>query len=156
MTPSRTATATPVPLAIQNGTFLQGVTAWTTLSARGRSLYDSINKCAILGGVNDEIVTLSQTFIVPSTASILKYKTRITSEEADASLSGDIFQVIFSTSADTVLSTVTLDASLQTSTFVANDHAISSFRGQTVTLTFYLETDSTLPSTVRIDDIAIV
>lgn len=132
------------------------MTAWNALSARGRSLYDATTKCAILGGINDEIVTLSQTFIVPSTATILKYKIRITSEEDDASLSGDMFQVIFSTSVDTVLNTVTLDSTLQTSTFVANNHDITSFRDQTVTLTFYLETDGTLPSVVRIDDVAIV
>ena len=99
---------------------------------------------------------LSQTVDVPDTASILKYKLRVASEETDAALSGDIFQVIISAGTDTILNSMTLTTGLQTSTFGAKDHDISRFRGQTVSVQFYIETDSTLLSTVRIDDVAIV
>ncbi len=146
---------TPTPPIIRNGTFSVGTSGWQTSSANSRVLYDTVNKCALLGGLNNERAFLSQTIDLPDTATTLTYKAMITTQETDVSVSGDFFQVIIATDVDTPVRDDIISTTLQASGWIQATHDISDFQGQSITLIFSIETDDSLPSSVRIDDVVV-
>jgi hypothetical protein len=162
-TPTETATATLEPLPeIQNGDFESGPGAgWTETSSSDFSTFiynvseiSFINArsgdwLAWLAGANDEMSEISQSITLPSgRAPNLLYYYQVRSQEADCG--DDVFEVRVD---GTAVDTMNLCANVNSWTSGSMD--LSTYAGQTITISFYVSTNGTQTSSLFLDDVSL-
>ncbi len=118
---------------------------------------------AFLGGSNSEADTLTQTVSIPAnaTAASLTFWTNIVTQEAAGSPVYDTMAVEIHNSSGTLLGTpltlsnvnYTSDNNTNGTYFQPAAVSLLSYAGQTVQLVFHVKTDTSLPTTFRVDDI---
>ncbi|HYC36335.1 MAG TPA: DUF4214 domain-containing protein [Usitatibacter sp.] len=160
----------PAGAAFASGDFEGSVSAWSQFTSPptpGRALIvdDSTHsrggtRHAALGAVENSYDVLHQDFVIPASATraLLRFWYRVSTAEAPGSLVYDrlIVSILDPVSQLTLAPLVTLSnqsanpAYVQTGTF-----DLASLRGRTVRLRFAVESDSSLPTTFRIDDISL-
>ena len=118
-----------------------------------------------LGASNSEIDTLTQTLSIPSTAtaaSLTFWANVVTSETANTGPFDFCFVEIHNSSGTLLATPLTLD---NNSSSLSNNTAgtyfkpaavdLTAYKGQTIQLVFHVTTDSSLPTTFRIDDVSV-
>jgi len=118
-----------------------------------------------LGASNSEIDTLTQTLSIPSTAtaaSLTFWVNVVTSETANTGPFDFCFVEIHNSSGTLLATPLTLD---NNSSSLSNNTAgtyfkpaavdLTAYKGQTIQLVFHVTTDSSLPTTFRIDDVSV-
>ena len=118
-----------------------------------------------LGASNSEIDTLTQTLSIPSTAtaaSLTFWVNVVTSETANTGPFDFCFVEIHNSSGTLLATPLTLD---NNSSSLSNNTAgtyfkpaavdLTAYKGQTIQLVFHATTDSSLPTTFRIDDVSV-
>ena len=136
----------------------------STIAFNGTYPHGGTNYAA-LGASNSETDTLTQTLTIPSTASTasLTFWTNIVTQESANTGPYDFLYVEIHNSSGTLLATpLTLNNNSSASSnntagtyFKPAAIDLSSYKGQTIQLVFHATTDSTLPTTFRIDDVSI-
>ncbi|HEV8432164.1 MAG TPA: Ig-like domain-containing protein [Thermoanaerobaculia bacterium] len=117
------------------------------------------------GSANSETDTLTQTFSIPSTVSSASFTfwTNIVTQETTTSTAYDTLKVEIHNSSGTLLATpltlsnlnATSDSNTTGTYFKPAAIDLSSYKGQTLQLVFRAATDSSLPTTFRIDDVSV-
>lgn len=181
-TPTPTPTATPTPgggqliadggfeSATASGLRAPGWTATTNTSghsvilAAGPHPHGGSNY-AEMGGANNETDTLSQTVVIPSTASTvaLTFWVNVVSQETSTTQAFDLLHVEVHNSSGSLLSTpLTLDnrdrskdGDTDGTYFQPAAIDLSSFKGQTIQLVFNASDDFELVTVFRVDDVSI-
>jgi len=118
-----------------------------------------------LGASNSEIDTLTQNLSIPSTAtaaSLTFWANVVTSETANTGPFDFCFVEIHNSSGTLLATPLTLD---NNSSSLSNNTAgtyfkpaavdLTAYKGQTIQLVFHVTTDSSLPTTFRIDDVSV-
>jgi hypothetical protein len=148
------------PQNLDNGDFESGPTAWTQFSTHGYSLIVSSdelpsgivphggNWAAWLGGDHDELAYIQQQVEVPAAAPYLTYWHWISSED----LCGYDFGEVITNSI--VVDVYDLCFDNNTSGWIRRSVDLSAFAGQIVDLRISAETDSSLVSSLFIDDVS--
>jgi len=123
------------------------------------------NANGYFGSANSETDTLTQTFSIPSTASTasLTFWTNIVTQETTTSTAYDTLKVEIHNSSGTLLATpltlsnlnATSDSNTTGTYFKPAAIDLSTYKGQTLQLVFRAATDSSLPTTFRIDDVSV-
>lgn len=158
-TPTPTMTPTPPPSGLVNGNFESGQTGWTESSSHNYPLivnnFDPTGVtphggswAAWLGGDNDEISNLSQTVTVPTGGSYLSYWYWFQSTDVCG------FDLATVKVNGTVVAQADLCDTNNTNGWAHTSLDLSSYAGQTVTLTFGAETDSSILSNFFVDDVS--
>jgi hypothetical protein len=150
---------TAAPASINNGDFEQGHSAWSESSMSGYQLIFSTGFSVVphsgqylawLGGTNADMNTLSQSFgVVPGSANYLHYYYLIDSNEANCTF--DTARVLVNAN---VVAEYGLCINHNTSTWVHGSIDLSSYAGQTVTLSFQMSSDESVISNLFIDDVS--
>ena len=118
-----------------------------------------------LGASNSEIDTLTQTLSIPSntTAASLTFWVNVVTSETTTSTAYDFCHVEIHNASGTLLATpLTLNNTNSSSSNNTNGTYfkpaavdLTSYKGQTIQLVFHVTTDSTLPTTFRVDDVSV-
>lgn len=118
-----------------------------------------------LGASNSETDTLTQTLTIPSTAASasLTFWANVVTQETANTGPYDFCYVEIHNSSGTLLATpLTLDNNSSSSSGNSNGTYfqpaavdLSAYKGQTIQLVFHVTTDSSLPTTFRIDDVSV-
>ncbi len=166
LTPAPTATSQPDTNLLENGDFELGPSGdWSERSTNfgdsGSLIVEagwltgitplSGSYVAWLGGVNDEISELAQTVTVPAGEPRLSFYYDLYSNERRCGR--DLLHV---RAAGTEIALLDLCQPNMTAGWSPLTYDLGAYAGQEITLTFYLETDSTRPSEVFLDDVAVV
>jgi len=158
-TRSGTASLWSTSTGIVNGDFESGRTGWEEYSLKGWPLIvykddlpssvtpHSGNWAAWLGGDNNEISYISQTVTIPSGITALRFWQWIGSQDQCG------YDFAWVRINNTSLLTVTLCQDNNTGGWVAQTVNIGAYAGQTVSLQFRVETDSSLNSNYFLDDV---
>jgi hypothetical protein len=160
-----------LPTGITNGDFEDGPTGWEEFSELGYPLIyhratpgfppldpHSGDWLAWLGGVNDEVSSIQQRFIVPGPATHLSYYIWIAS--GDECVPGhDSWALIVNAgnniTPDDVLDGDPLCGGTSTPGWIRREVDITRYAGQPVVLTFVVATNSDLPSSLFVDDVSL-
>jgi hypothetical protein len=123
------------------------------------------NANGYFGSANSETDTLTQAFSIPSTATAasLTFWTNIVTQETTTSTVYDTLKVEIHNSSGTLLATpltlsnlnATSDSNTTGTYFKPAAIDLSTYKGQTLQLVFRAATDSSLPTTFRIDDVSV-
>ena len=140
------------------------ITGDSTIAFHGIFPHAGTNYAA-LGASNSETDTLTQTLTIPSTATFasLTFWANVVTQESANSGPFDFCHVEIHNSSGTLLATpLTLDNNSSASSsntagtyFKPAAVDLSAYKGQTIQLVFHVTTDSSLPTTFRIDDVSI-
>jgi len=154
-----TASLWSTSTGIVNGDFESGPTGWEEYSLQGWPLIlhkddlpvtpHSGNWAAWLGGDNNEISYISQTVTIPSGITALRFWQWIGSQDQCG------YDFAWVRINNTSLLTVTLCQGNNTGGWVAQTVNIGAYAGQTVSLQFRVETDSSLNSNYFLDDVTL-
>jgi hypothetical protein len=136
----------------------------STIAFHGSSPHGGTNYGA-LGASNSEVDTLTQTLSIPSTAtaaSLTFWANVVTSETANTGPYDFCYVEIHNSSGTLLATPLTLN---NNSSSLSNNTAgtyfkpaavdLIAYKGQTIQLVFHATTDSTLPTTFRIDDVSV-
>jgi hypothetical protein len=117
------------------------------------------------GSANSETDTLTQTFTIPSTATAasLTFWVNIVTQETTTSTAYDTLKVEIHNSSGTLLATpltlsnlnATSDSNTTGTYFKPAAISLATYKGQTLQLVFRAATDSSLPTTFRVDDVSV-
>jgi len=145
--------------ALQNGGFESGNTIWTATSGvinNDSTLSHAGSWEAYLDGYGTTHTdTLSQSFAVPSTATTLTYWLKITTAETTTTNAYDKLTVTLKNSAGTVLATQSYSNLNKSTSYAQKSFTVSSYRGQTLTLSFSGTEDSSLQTSFLVDDVSV-
>jgi hypothetical protein len=147
-------------VAVPNGDFESGPNTWSTWSARGLNVIVPNNVLAAggvsahsgdwavwMGGIHTETVTLEQTLIIPVDAPLLSYWQWVKSSEV-----GCYYDVVSIWVNGSVADSYGLCGN--TGGWVRQSVDLSAWRGSVVALRLQLTTDTSLISSVFIDDVS--
>jgi len=145
--------------ALTNGGFESGSTGWTATAGvinNDSTLSHAGAWEAYLDGYGTTHTdTLSQAFLVPSTATTLTYWLKITTAETTTTTQYDKLTVTLKNSAGTVLATQTYSNLNKSTSYAQKSFTVSSYRGQTLTLSFSGTEDSSLQTSFFVDDVSV-
>ncbi|NUM56623.1 MAG: S8 family serine peptidase [Candidatus Hydrogenedentes bacterium] len=147
------------PERVVNGGFEQDSAGWffSGGSIQTGSVHSGA-KCAVLGGANNNFDYFYQDITIPSDASAatLTYWWNVTTNESGATVY-DRLHASVRTIKNEELLTVGLLTNVNAGAVFQQSAAFSliAYKGQTVRVTFRSETDFTLPTTFRLDDISL-
>lgn len=152
---------------ITNGSFASGSTGWTMYgNFYADSRFSYCRSCpgyAYLSNAdgshgNNLFGSMSQTISIPSniTSAVLTFWYYITTDEL-ISKSYDFLTITIQDANGNYLSTVAILSNLdKTTTYTKISYDLTSFKGQTIRISFVGTTDSTYPTSFRIDDVSII
>lgn len=151
------------PNVLANPGFESGRTAWTEVSNSGLFIINnqpdsarSGNWLAHLGGSDNLAETLSQEFTVPSSQARLQFWYRINSEEASQGTFDTMQVELVHTGSSTAVTIDEFSNLMAPSGWVQSPaYDISAYAGQRMRLQFRSTTDSSLPTSFRIDDVSV-
>ncbi len=148
----------PAPQPIQNWNFEQGPAHWNEYSSNGYSIIGtdlpgnlkptSGKYVAWLGGADNEISQISQTFFIPPDYQDLAFNYFFASGETDCG--HDYFFIKINGSQ---VGYANLCTSNNSSQWATARYSMKAYQGQTVQLTFEVTTNSSVNSNVLIDDV---
>lgn len=152
-TPTPTPTPNPIPIALPNGGFEEGHVSWYEYSNQSHILIlQNINIAhsgswyALLGGSNNDIDSIDQSILIPSDHPYLSFWRSIDSNETTCG--NDVYKLMVD---NTVIDNYPLCLS-NSSGWHRKAYDLTAYRGQTMTLTIRVETNSSLISTLLVDD----
>ncbi|GCE30068.1 hypothetical protein KDA_55520 [Dictyobacter alpinus] len=160
-TPLPTVTPTPTGNLLQNGGFENGSSPWVESSSGGYEIIDTSNPhtgsaSAYLCGYNNCQDTIYQKVTIPdsSTSANLSYYWYVSTTETTHSF--DFMSIQVRNTSGTVLSTPQkLSDGSATGTWQKSSFDLSSYKGQTVEITFAATNGSKNPTSFYVDDVAV-
>ncbi|WP_126602696.1 immune inhibitor A [Dictyobacter aurantiacus] len=160
-TPTPTPTPTPSGNLLQNGGFESGSSPWVESSSGGYEIVDNSNPHtgsyeAYLCGYDNCRDTIYQTITIPSssTTATLSYYWYVYTTETTHSY--DFLSIQIRNTSGTVLSTSQkLSDGSTTGQWQKSSFDISSYKGQTIEITFTGTNDSSNPTSFYVDDVAV-
>jgi hypothetical protein len=153
-TPTPTPTPNPNPVAIPNGGFEEGRVSWHEYSSVGHALIlqnsdiaHSGSWYAQLGGTNNDIDSIDQTVTVPADHPYLSFWRSIASYETVCG--NDVYKITVN---GNVIDNYPLCQS-NNSGWHRKAYDLHAYAGQSVSLVIRVETNSSILSTLLVDDI---
>lgn len=152
--------STPPTNALVNPGFESGAVGWTQSSSAGYSLIDSSTSrtgsySAWLGGYNSATESIRQTVTVPSNGT-LRYHWYMTTSESGTTVY-DRLQIRIHRASDGVLlaSSSRVSNASPRGAWYADAYSLSPYAGQSVWVSFYATTDSSLETSFYVDDTSV-